>query len=515
MPRPALARAPGAPDAGATRLQPAPPPPAAAGISGRAIAGRALAIGIVAFGAVAIAWGRTMGPDTYISLTAGRLIFAHGLPYTEHLTVGAAGRPWIDQQWLAHVIFYALWKVGGNPAVAASSALAIGAAIALLYALCMRRGADPVAAWLGSGAALVICLMFAETRAQSFAYPLFVGLLWIVLRELDRGRFSPRALWIVPIIVVWANIHGSVLVGAAMVAACFGVRALMTAIRRNWRSAAGDAAVALLAVASVLVTPYGSAIVAYYPRVLGDPALATISEWQPSSFNVINLPFVALLMGTLGAACFARGRGLRLQWWPIAIAAVLAALATHALRYQVWFGVSAAPALAAIITQLRGRSADTGPMPRRIAIPALALMVAATLGVVAALATTPTSRYEGFVSQSAVATAARYADAHPAVRVLGDDSTGSALLWQHPELAGRVGFDARTEIYPPKRFITFASFLVVAGRNWTAATHGYQELAITCWLHPGLCPAVEHLKAWRVLSTRDGGLVAVRRSSTA
>src|SRR5579862_3638938 len=120
------------------------------------VCGRAIAIGMLAFDAVALSWGRTLGPDTYISLTAGRWISAHGLPRTDHLSVAAAGKPWIDQQWLAHLLFYELWRAGGDAAVAASSALGIGLAIGLLYALCARRGADMVSTWLTVGGALVV-----------------------------------------------------------------------------------------------------------------------------------------------------------------------------------------------------------------------------------------------------------------------------------------------------------------------------------------------------------------------
>ena len=89
--------------------------------------------------------------------------------------------------------------------------------------------------------------------------------------------------------------------------------------------------------------------------------------------------------------------------------------------------------------------------------------------------------------------------------------TGSALLWQHPDLAGRVGFDARTEIYRPSDFLRFARFLTVSGASWTAAARGYQELAVTCSLHANLCAAVPRLDGWRVISRAGGGLVAVRR----
>ena len=126
------------------------------------------------------------------------------------------------------------------------------------------------------------------------------------------------------------------------------------------------------------------------------------------------------------------------------------------------------------------------------------------------LAATPEHAFARFVSQPAVEDSAGYAAAHPGTRILADDVTGSELLWRYPALAGRVGFDARTEIYRPSDFLRFARFLTVSGSSWTAAARGYQELAVTCSLHPNLCAAVRRLDEWRVISRAGGGLVAVR-----
>src|SRR4051794_24550469 len=51
--------------------------------------------------------------DTWLTLVSGREIIQHGLPLTDHLTVLGQGRPWIDQQWLGHVAFYGVDRVGG------------------------------------------------------------------------------------------------------------------------------------------------------------------------------------------------------------------------------------------------------------------------------------------------------------------------------------------------------------------------------------------------------------------
>src|SRR6187402_3401154 len=55
--------------------------------------------------------------DTWLTLMAGREVIENGLPHTEHLTVLGEGRTWIDQQWLAQVVFYAAHELAGMRAV--------------------------------------------------------------------------------------------------------------------------------------------------------------------------------------------------------------------------------------------------------------------------------------------------------------------------------------------------------------------------------------------------------------
>jgi hypothetical protein len=468
----------------------------------------ALAAAAVVFTAVATSWARIFYSDTWISLTAGRQIAAHGLPRVDSLSAAGHGRPWIDQQWLAHLAFYELWRAGGNAAVGAASALAFAAAFGLLAALLVRRGAAPIAVAVALGAALVQCLLFAETRAQSFAYPLFVLLLWILLGESER-RVGPRTALVLPVLVVWANVHGSALLGVAVCVAFLGRRSAASARGRAWRLAAGDLALSILAAGTLLVTPYGAAIPGYYARVLGDPALATIAEWQPASFAPLQLPFVLLLIGTLGTVCFARGRGHRIPADVIVIGVLLGALATHAVRYQTWFALGVAPLLALAITRVRPGGAAPRP-PKAIVAAAAGLLVAGVAVSAGILAATPERTFDRFVAQPAVESSAAYATAHPDARILADDVTGSQLLWRYPELAGRIAFDARTEVYRPSDFLRFARFLTVSGSSWTAATRGYQAVAVTCSLHPNLCTALDGLDGWRVISRAGGGLVAVR-----
>jgi hypothetical protein len=53
-------------------------------------------------------------------------------------------------------------------------------------------------------------------RTQSFAYPLFAAFLLLLLD--DARAPGRRVLLALPLLVLWANIHGSVVLGAALTA---------------------------------------------------------------------------------------------------------------------------------------------------------------------------------------------------------------------------------------------------------------------------------------------------------
>ena len=74
---------------------------------------------------VSLEYSRYLFADSYYDLYAGRYIVQHGLPHRNVVTVVAHGAPWIDQQWLAHVLYYGAWAAGGYPAVALLSSLVL------------------------------------------------------------------------------------------------------------------------------------------------------------------------------------------------------------------------------------------------------------------------------------------------------------------------------------------------------------------------------------------------------
>ena len=72
----------------------------------------ALPLLLLAVALLAEAPARITG-DTWFDLVAGRDIVRHGLPHHDRLMALTAGRPWQDQQWLAHLCGYGLDVLGG------------------------------------------------------------------------------------------------------------------------------------------------------------------------------------------------------------------------------------------------------------------------------------------------------------------------------------------------------------------------------------------------------------------
>ena len=129
------------------------------------------------------------------------------------------------------------------------------------------------------------------------------------------------------------------------------------------------------------------------------------------------------------------------------------------------------------------------------------------------LALRPPSRYETHAPLPAIAAAARYATAHPCARIMADTRSASALLWLHPELVGRVGFDGELEVYSQHALREWIDFQTARGGQWLAAARGYQILLGSSADEPRLVSRLSTLPDTSRLSSGRGGIAVLERSS--
>jgi hypothetical protein len=400
--------------------------------------------------------------DSWMTLVAGREIVEHGLPHHETLTVIAAGREWIDQQWLAQLIWYGIERLGGLPAVAIVDVLLVVAAVASAMAAARQLGASARATFFVSAACLFTAPWTWQIRAQALALPLFVWTLWLAADHVRRP--SRRVLWALPILLLWANVHGSVLLGAGGVA----LAAVWVAVRERRPEGLLIAAAAVLC---ALVTPYGFDIFRYYHLLIIDPPFGdAIVEWQRSTPSGLTAVFFVVLVASSVLVAWQRRR---LTWFEIAVLILLAAQALDAVRGIGWFALAVAMFVPnAADGALGARSKVRVRPPDRLLAFGFAIATVVTLAVVA---TRPASWFERTWPDELLS-AVR--STGPDSRVYATDRHADWLLWRLPELRGRIAYDVRFEVLSKRQFREIAYFDNEYGKDWKRAADGFNVVVV-------------------------------------
>ncbi|HET7572266.1 MAG TPA: hypothetical protein VFJ77_06290 [Gaiellaceae bacterium] len=383
--------------------------------------------------------------DTWLALVSGREIAERGLPHADHLTLLAAGHGWVDQQWLAQLVLYGAAHAGGVGVglALAAALLATVAAFALAALTAHERGASPLSIVLAILAAAVAAPWGFQLRTQSLALPLFSLTLWLLARDPRAERRS--TFLVLPVLCLWANLHGSAVVGVALVV----LYALRT---RRWAC--------LLAPATLLASPYLLAIPGYYRTMLVEPPFGrAIAEWHRTTPSPLTAAFFALLAAT---AVLAVRRRARLTVFDALALVLTAAVALDALRGIVWFGLAAVAFLPGLATRRPGRQRLEG----RTAAIFTGLAAVAVLAAAAVTAFRPGAAYAEGPAAVAAAVASR-----PAAQVLANDDTADWLLWEVPSLSGRLAYDVRFELLTRDQLGTVARWRTLAP-GWRRALAG-------------------------------------------
>jgi hypothetical protein len=444
--------------------------------------------------------------DSYMTLYAGRWIAEHGLPHHEALTAAAAGRPWIDQQWLAELIDYRLWSLGGYPAVALAAAAMIGSAYAVLAALMRRRGASVVLTICCALLAVVMALPSTFIRAQDFAFPLFALLMLLLLTDAEHELPQRRLLLLVPLLILWANVHGTVVLAAGLSVLYLLYRAIRLA-RDERRAAVKVAGLAVLVALTPLCTPYGLHIIDYYKSVMINPAVAAAApeDRMPSLTDPASVLFFLPLAIVTAVVIRALVRKRPLSKLVLAGTAITLLATLLASRNIVWFGMLATLLLA----ETTGDWIPTTAPSRRFLTGAAGVAALAAVAGVFFITTRSNDQYEQLTPLASISAAARYADAHPCATILGDNAASSALLWHDPQLDGRVGFDARLETYPQASLRRWIAYQVATGDSWPRSTAGFTVLLASTTYNPALTKRLARTGAHHVLARNSTGIAVL------
>jgi hypothetical protein len=474
---------------------------------------------IVVLGCIAafVSLGTVQANDFWWHVRAGQWILEHRqVPTVDLFSYTRIGQPWAYQSWLMEVAYYLLLQAGGLPLVILFQALLITAAYALLLRLAWEAcGELRLAAWATLAAAAVSFGNWT-VRPQTISFPLFVLVLYAITRP--QPRSLRRQWWLVPVFCLWANAHGGFIFGLGLLGTSFLAEAWAW-VRRRAPFPAEALALAALCVAATLATPLGVRMIPYVLGFLRHPITQTINiEFMPPSVRTLDgkLFFAyAILWVSVALASGYRPRlceALRLL--------AFAALALLAVRSEPWFGIVAAPSLAAGLGQWSG--AHGQGVPRRnlpIANQSLALLVGLLV-----LCTLPWFRpylplpeRRGWLSPETPVAAVAALRRLPAAtvgqprRVFHSEGAGAYLIWAAPEIP--VFIDTRFELYPEAQWLDYIA--LAQGRyNWQALLDRYQvdTLFLLREGHKSLLAAASASPLWQQVYEDAQTVILQRRS---
>ena len=462
--------------------------------------------------------------DYWWHLRAGQLIAETGaVPSHDSFTYTVPGARWIDIHWLHQLGLYALYAAGGHAAVVLAQVVLVWAWLAALAPIGWRPGRS----WLSVGALALMLLVVANRLEPRPELSSFV-LLACVLYLLDRfERLGDRSVYaIVPLQLLWANVHGLFAVGIAV---C-GLQLMGELMRpigragerprmpRVWRLAA----VTLLSALASLANPNGIEGTLYPLAQLDMVGSADrrgafgllISELQPpiGSLSPLSLGlFFGLAALSLGALAlnWRRVREADLLLW---IAFLYLALGAN--RNVALFGIVAAP----ILVRNLNDALDARPLSARAnawattAATVLALLLTADVMLgrfydrIGVYRTAGLGVIEGY---NPIGAAEWILHARPPGPLAHSMADGGYLIWRlWPEY--KVMSDGRLEVFGPQTLPalilrdpeTFSALDARYHFGSVLLNHRREPSALPVWLHAS--------PTWRLAYLDDVSVVFVR-----
>lgn len=324
--------------------------------------------------------------DTWIALAAGRqILHSDTFPKLDTFSYTFYGRPWINQNWLSHVMFWWLYDTWGPDAVAIGTWV-LGVATYGLTALAVRLRCG---SWIAAGlAASVVAfasrdwLSARPATVQFFCVALLNAALSALLRSTaPNGRNGWALLGVAAVMAVWPHAHGSFVFGFGLLGAFIGSWVVARVLKRGILTPAPAIAVLVLvalatAVAGAALSPFGIENYIHPSQIAGSAAFRTVGEWIPpykggslfppvTRFWVAAGIAVAALSGALGFRIWGRSQAGRTAH-PSNVQAILfdlvavgvgLGLALFARRFAPLFHILAAPVVTTWVLRLAGATA--------------------------------------------------------------------------------------------------------------------------------------------------------------
>jgi hypothetical protein len=326
-------------------------------------------------------------PDTMWHIRTGQWILHHAqVPTVDLYSYTAAGRPWISTEWLAEIVYAVAFNMAGWRGVAIVGVTACAAIVGILCFYLLQHLRFTVAVgWAVAAAAATSPHFIARPHILSYV----ILTIWIInlLDAYDQEKPDlPRLVILAPLMVLWANIHGSFTFGLTLLYIFTAFCLYHYFVQHDYTKCRRLAIVAAAVTFCSLLTPYGILPFLMTTKLMSMKFIMSyIIEWQTPNFQQ-SLYRPIYLVGILSAIA---GFGIRLRGARLAVYALITFTGLRYIRGLLMFFfvapiVLARPAGASawfLAPQLPGNKTEEGD---RASDPILAFLQKRSIAMVVA-----------------------------------------------------------------------------------------------------------------------------------
>ena len=331
--------------------------------------------------ALAVRQSAFIDPDLWWHLQTGQdIVASRAIPQTDIYSFTKAGSEWVTHEWLSEVLIYAVYRVSGWAGLLALFSGFITAAFYLVY---RRSTGKPYIAAFAILLAVAASSPLFGVRPQMITLLLASTFIAFLTSYSNDGK-SRRLYWMVPLMLLWVNLHAGYALGLGLI----GLYLVSIAIDRKWDLIPRLLMTLIACAAVVPLNPNGFRMFSYPLETLRSPSMAAfIQEWASPNFHQPMFLPLALFIFLLVAVLALSSKRLRASEVFLLFVTGLAAL--RSARHIPIFALIATPIFAQQVWELivaRGWElrliAPQGSEPRTaVLLAVLLLLVPAVLDI--------------------------------------------------------------------------------------------------------------------------------------
>jgi hypothetical protein len=402
-------------------------------------------------------------PDFYWHLKTGQYLLENkSIPHTDIFSTSKFGSEWVTHEWLSELFMYSIFRLLGYAGLVVAFAAIITATFYFAYRCCKEVAPHPYVA----GFALIVGAAATTptwgVRPQMLSM-LFASIFVLVLRDYCRNGRA-RAIWLlVPLTVLWVNMHAGFAMGLAFIVLTImslladGLLLPGTSIKKVWPAVRKLCFLLVACIGAVCLNPNGARMYSYPFETLTSSAMMQyIQEWKSPNFHEPMFQALALLLLVTFAVLALSGKRARPGELLMLLVTALATLRSS--RNVPFFALLAIPLLAEHSWQwltaqpwgqwfTKPETRESGKASTVKLVLNVVILLITPLSVVAFRVGDSVRNQFATEADNYPAAAVNYiVKERPAQPIYNEYEWGGYLIWRlYPEY--RVNMDGRADVY--------------------------------------------------------------------